>query len=81
MITQKNKVELRMFLPMAVTIIASIVGMSLLARLVGELQTAQGFAVGSFCGVILLSRQVAVLERQVRKLREADGPEQAKSSV
>jgi uncharacterized integral membrane protein len=81
MITQKDKDELREFLPMAVTIIVAIVSMSLLAHLVGELHTLQGFAVGSLCGVILLTRQVAALRREVRKLRESDGREHSKSAV
>jgi uncharacterized integral membrane protein len=81
MITQKDKDELREFLPIAVTITASIVGMSLLTHFVGELHTLQGFAVGSFCGVILLTRQVAALRREVRKLRETDGRENSKSAV
>jgi len=72
MITQKDKEELRMFLPIAVTITVVMVGMLLLAHYFGELHTLQGLAYGSFCGVILLSRQVVRLEREVRKLRQPD---------
>jgi uncharacterized integral membrane protein len=81
MITQKDREELRVFLPIAVTISVAIVSVSLLARLVGELHALQGVAVGLLCGFILLTRQVAALQREVRKLRESDSREHSKSAV
>ncbi len=73
MITQRDKKELRVFLPMAATITVAIVSVSLLAHFVGELHALYGVTVGLLIGFILRTRQVAVLEREVRKLRESDG--------
>ena len=81
MITQRDKTELRVFLPVAVTITVAIVSVSLLAHFVGELRALQGVAVGLLCGFILLTRQVAALQREVRKLRGSDGREHSRGGV
>jgi hypothetical protein len=81
MITQRDKDELREFLPIAVTVTVVTVGVILLAHFAGELRAVQGMAFGSFCGFILLARQVAGLRREVRKLRKSDDRDSSKSAV
>ena len=81
MVTQKAGGELQMFLSVAVTITVAIFSVSLLAHFVGELHALQGVAVGLLCGFILLTSQVAALQRVARKLRETDGREHSKSAV
>lgn len=73
MITQQNKQELATFLPFVIAIAVTIGGESLLTYFFGEVHALQGIAVGSLCGVLLLSRQVMALQREVRKLRGVDG--------
>jgi hypothetical protein len=81
MITQRDKEELRVFVPMAVAIAVAIVSVSLLVHFVGELRALQGVAVGLLCGFILLTGQVAALQREVRKLRDSGSREHSKSAV
>ena len=66
----KDEQELAIFLPIVIAVIVAIGGESLLAYFFGEVHALQGIAVGSLCGLILLTRQVIALEREVRKLRE-----------
>jgi hypothetical protein len=73
MITKKDKQALRVFLPLVLAIVVAIGGESLLAYVVGETSALRGVAVGCLIGVLLLSRQVMALEREMRKLRQPDG--------
>jgi len=72
MVTQNDKQELAVFLPLVFAIVVAIGGESLLARVFGEANALRGVAVGSLIGVLLLSRQVMALQREMRKLRGAD---------
>ena len=73
MITKRDKQELAVFLPMMLAIGGAIGGELLLTHFFGQTQALRGIAVGSFIGVLSLSRQVIVLEREVRKLRQTGG--------
>jgi hypothetical protein len=72
MTKQQDKQELAVFLPIVIAVTVAIGGESLLAYSFGEVHALQGIAVGSLCGLLLLSRQVITLEREVRKLRQSD---------
>ena len=72
MITQKDKEELAIFLPIVIAVTVAIGGESLLAYFSGEIHALRSIVLGLLCGFILLNRQVIRLEREVRKLRQPD---------
>ena len=72
MITKQDKQEFAVFLPLVLAIGGAIGGEWLLTHFFGEVQALRGIAVGCFIGVLLLSRQVIALEREMRKLRPPD---------
>jgi hypothetical protein len=76
MITQKDKEELAIFLPIVVAVTVAIGSVTLLAHFVGELHALYGIVAGLVAGFVLLNRQVAKLERELRKYRGADDHEQ-----
>ena len=57
---------------MVLAIGGAIGGELVLTHFVGQVQALRGIAVGSLIGVLLLSRQVIALERDVRKMRQPD---------
>ena len=72
MITQKDKQELAIFLPILIAVTVAIGGEALLAYFSSEIHAMQGIVVGLLSGFILLARQVSRLDREVRKLRRPD---------
>jgi ABC-type siderophore export system fused ATPase/permease subunit len=72
MITQKDKQELAIFIPIVIAVTVAIGGEALLAYLSSEIHALRSIVVGLLCGFILLMRQVIRLEREVRKLRQPD---------
>ena len=72
MITQKDKQELAMFLPIIIAVTVAIGGEALLASFTGEIHALRSIVVGLLCGFILQTRQIVRLERELRKLRQPD---------
>jgi hypothetical protein len=72
MITKRDKQQLAVFLPLVLAI-GGALGLELvLTHFFGQVQALRAIAVGSLIGVLVQSKQLIALNREVRKMRQAD---------